>query len=144
MLGGMSARQIGKIALKSTFRNRIAAALGVLARTDAREGFEPNEEAEWLDYQGRYIRNALAHGRPFDVAMEAENSYDRIQFIVRLLLRQYLKFSVEWAASSTEISPWFNISAQSAPAAAYNKVLEAHAHETIDASELLGFNISAF
>jgi hypothetical protein len=63
---------------------------------------------------------------------------------VRLLLRQYLEFSVKWADSPTEISARSDISHRSAPAAAYNKVLEAHAHRTTDASDLLSFEISAY
>jgi hypothetical protein len=143
MLVGMSARRIGEVKLKSTFRDRIAAALETLARTDSGARIEPNKEAEWLDSHGRRIRNALAHGRPSDVAMEAEDSYDRIQTIIRLLLRQYLEFSVKWVTRSTEISVWLDISAQSSPTAAYNKALQSHAQEAIDVLDLLGFDISA-
>jgi hypothetical protein len=144
MLGGMSARRIGEVEMKSRFRDRVVAALRALAETGAGGEVEPNAEASWLDSQGRHIRNAVAHGRPSDVATEAEEGYDRIQLLVRLLLRQYLEFGIKWAAQSKEISARFDLSAQCTPAAAYNKVLEAHAREVTDASDLLRFEISAF
>jgi hypothetical protein len=142
MLGGMSAKRIGEVTFQSRFRNRVVAALNLAVETI--EGVKPNEEAEWLDSKGRQIRNALAHGRPNTVAEEAEKSYDRLQSIVRVLLRQYIEFSIKWGLRSGEIGQRLGLPVNCPPAAAYNKVLDSHAIEVIDGSELLRFDISAF
>jgi hypothetical protein len=142
MLGGMSVPRFRGVEITCPFRARITAALQTLPHAEA--GFDSNEEASWLDSRGREIRNAVAHGNLTTIAEKAEKNYNRIQSIVRLILRQYLEFSVKWATQSTQISSQLAIPDQSAPAAVYNKLLEAQSYGNIDASDLLRPEISAF
>jgi len=52
------------------------------------------------DSRGREIRNAVAHGKPYDHRGKGREKLQPIQSIVRLILRQYLEFSV-----SGQLSP---------------------------------------
>lgn len=148
MFGGMSRKEVAGLKMKSKFRARIASALEALDQAHPSEFFfaitreTPSDIVEWLDSAscgGRYIRNAISHGRPSSVAREAEDSFDYLQAILRLLLRQFLEFSVKWADSAPVICDRFKIPYPCATAAAYNKILEAYAKGN-DTLNLLRFS----
>ena len=139
MLGGMSSRSIGPASLRDRYKKRVTTALGIARESGLALSLEPDEEASWLDTQRRKIRNAIAHGQPTSVSQEAEESYERIQDIVRSLLRQYLAFSVSWAVNPTEIAEWLGLEFEYPPIGVYNLFLEAHARGRITATELLNF-----
>ena len=58
-------------------------------------------------------------------------------------LRQYLEFSVKWANQSTKITARLGIPDQSAPAAAYNKILDVQAYGNNETADLLRCDVSA-
>jgi hypothetical protein len=124
MLGGMGARQIGRLRLKSTFAERVEQALrldpGIAVAWAA-------AEAEWLDTEGRRLRNALAHGRPSDVADLAEDSHERIRSVVRSILTTFLEFCIEWSSEAAlpESALPDPKARTSGPVAAFNAALEA-------------------
>lgn len=130
MLGGMSARKIGRVSINPRgFARRVEAALRT-ARSPTFSG-DPHNEARWLDWKdgGRGIRNAIAHGKSQTVAAAAAESYDRLQAIVRTLLCQYLRFSVIWFSGRSWIATQLDIPPDSPLAAAYVKALEVEAKE---------------
>jgi hypothetical protein len=137
MFGGMSVRNIGKIRLRSAFRDRITVALEAATRTTMGATITPHWEANWLDSEGRRIRNAVMHGNPSEMAAEAEESYSRIQAIVRLILPQYFEFSIKWKSQAVQIRPQYGIAEDCGVTAAYNKVLDAHASGVADAMDML-------
>lgn len=140
MLGGMNVKRIGEVKFHSRFRERVGAALSLATKNI--QDLNIKEEADWLDSTGRQIRNALAHGRPDTVGKEAGENYDRLQTIIRVLLRQYLEFNIRWALGSAEIAQRFRLPANCAPAAAYNRILDDHVRGLTDASDLLRYEIS--
>jgi hypothetical protein len=140
MLGGMSTPRFREVEINSSFRSRVAAA--IQAHPGAEGTMDAKGEAGWLDSRGREIRNAAAHGDFAGAGAKAEKSYQRIQSIVRLVLHQYLAFSVRWAADSIGLSARLGIPHGSAPAAAYNRLLDLQAYGNTDASDLLQIDIS--
>jgi len=128
MLGGMSAWRIGSVPVKPRgYARRVEAAL----RSTASPAFagDPSEVARWLhsDRGGRGLRNAIAHGTGSTVEPEAQRAYERLQSIVRSLLRQYLRFSIIWAQEQEETTARLGLATGSPLAAAYVTALEAEA-----------------
>ncbi len=76
------------------------------------------------------------------MAEAAEASRERLQGVVRLLLRQYLEFAVRWAANGEAIAERFRLPARAPLPVAYNKVLEALGRGEQDARDLLTFSVS--
>ncbi len=142
LLGGMSAESIGRLKLKSHFRERLYAALdavqGMWLGTDS----SPVELAQWMDTFGRRIHRAVSYGMSNDVAVEAEGSWEYIQLIVRVLLRQYLEFSVKWFKNAGEIRSRLGLPDSVSPAIGYNLALELKANNGMDVNDLLSFDIS--
>jgi hypothetical protein len=145
ILGGMSKDRIGNTLMKSTFRDRVASGLDILTQTvRVEKNLNPETEADWLDTEGRGIRNALSHGRSLNsVEVATDEESLRIQSIVRLLIRQYLEFGIKWNANSQEIGKRIGVSAETSPKAAYNKALDAYALGIVDKYDLLQVDISA-
>ena len=86
MLGGMSARRIGRVALRQRFfQRRVQAALSA---TDYQE-LDIVGESKWLNSRdgGRGLRNAIAHGDAGAIASDVDLVVPRLQQIVRLILR---------------------------------------------------------
>jgi hypothetical protein len=145
ILGGLSTRYIGQVSLQSKFRDRVSAGLTTLMQTNTvQKNFKPYTEADWLDTEGRNIRNSIAHGRSYAVAAHANDSYLRIQSIIRLLIRQFLEFSIKWAVNPLEISDLLDISSEIPPKAAYNKILDMYAQGVTDVYHFLQFDISLY
>lgn len=124
MLGGMSARRIGKMKLKRRFRQRVSAALE--ATGEQWIGVDATAEtlATWLDRDGRSIRNAIAHGEARTVNQDAEDNWMLLQAIVRILLRQFIDFSIRWNTEKATLSQNLNLDKSAAPTQAYNRALE--------------------
>jgi hypothetical protein len=136
MLGGMSARRIGRVALRPRyFRRRVEAALNVVDDPS----LDAETEALWLDSQGggRGLRNAIAHGDAGAIGPDADPSALRLQALVRALLPQYVAFAIRWAEGSASIVEGFRLPPGCSFAAAYNKILEALARGDAGARELL-------
>ena len=130
MLGGMSSWKIGKLKLKSKFRERILVGLSDASSDKMIQGKHIDQVVLWLDNGetgGRAMRNSLAHGRPSSVEMQAEQRYLLLQEIVRLLLRQYLEFSTLYSIYKINISSLLGIPNFYSPKEAYNKFLEMRA-----------------
>lgn len=128
MLGGMSAWKIGRVPVKPRgYARRIEVALRS-ADSPAFPG-DPHEVAGWLhsDRGGRGLRNAIAHGTGSAVEAEAQRACDRLQAIVRSLLRQYLHFAIIWARRHEDTAARLGLAAESPLAAAYVTALEAEA-----------------
>jgi hypothetical protein len=136
MLGGMSARKIGRLQVNSRgFARRVETALASAANP-AFDG-EPCADAQWLNTSGRQLRNAVAHGNGRAVESDAAAAQERLQAIVRCVLRQYLHFAVPWLTDPEAIAARLNISPESLLAAAYVTALETHAQQTGTTLDLL-------
>lgn len=124
MLGGMSARRIGKMKLKRRFRQRVSAALE--ATGEQWIGVDATAETltAWLDSDGRSIRNAIAHGEARTVTQDAEDNWMLLQAIVRILLKQFIDFSIRWNTEKAMLSKNLNLDRSAAPTQAYNRALE--------------------
>ena len=124
----MSAWKIGRVPVKPRgYARRVEVALRCAA-SQAIPG-DPQDAARWLHSQrgGRGLRNAIAHGTGSKVEAEAQRAYERLQSIVRALLRQYLHFSVIWARQHEETAARLGLAAGSPLAAAYVTTLEVEA-----------------
>ncbi len=141
MLGGMSARRIGDLKLKRRFRQPVTAALQAPS-DEPWIGVDATAEelAMWLDTAGRSIRNAIAHGEARKVAQEAENNWMLLQAIVRIVLRQFIRFSIKWNDEKTTLSKRLNLDASAALVQAYNRALERGADGDEAVLDLLSFN----
>jgi hypothetical protein len=140
ILGGMSTMRIGKVLLRrKSFRRRVASAL-IVSRMSVIDG---NTEAEWLDspFGGRGLRNAIAHGGQHTIGDGIEQVPERVQRVLRLLLRQYLSFAIRWAENTATVSERFDLPPCCSLSGAYNKVLEARAWGIDEANDLLACNI---
>ncbi len=144
MLGGMSTVQVEKARLASQFSRRVKAALEVAGRNPDNSGLDPSAEAKWLDENGREMRNAIAHGKSETVETQAGEGVHRLEAVIRLLLRQYLEFSVRWAEKSEAIASRFRLAGKPSPREAYNRLLDLQARQKVDASEVLGLELSIF
>lgn len=125
MLGGMSAWKIGRVPVKPRgYARRVEVAL----RCAAFRG-DPHDAAKWLHSLrgGRGLRNAIAHGTGSKVEPEAQRACERLQSIVRALLRQYLHFSTIWARRVQDTAARLSLAAESPLAAGYVTALEAEA-----------------
>ena len=139
MLGGMSARRIGKTKLRARFLPRIGVALAALEADGVFHDAEGS--ARWLDRRGRRLRNAVAHGRGEDASGDAEECYDRLQGICRTLLRQFLEFALRWAEDRAGVMASVDLSERASMVAAYNRLLEIQAHGG-DAPDLLSLRVA--
>ena len=136
MLGGMSARKIGRVQIDPRgFARRVETALSAAANP-AFDG-DPRVEARWLNTSGRELRNAIAHGNGLAVEAEAVGAQERLQAIVRCVLRQYLHFAVPWLADRNAIAGRLNISPDASLVAAYVTALEAQARQAGTTLDLL-------
>jgi hypothetical protein len=140
MLGGMAAPRFGEVEINSAFPDRLAAALRAHPLLEGT--MQSREDAGWMSSSGREIRNAIAHGNVAAVQQEATENYERIQAIVRLILQQYIEFSVKWATDSTGIAARLGISKESSTAGAYNRVLDVQVYGNTKTSDLLRLDIS--
>lgn len=128
MLGGMSAWKIGRVPVKPRgYARRVEVALACAASPEFPG--DPHDAARWLHSArgGRGLRNAIAHGDGSKVEPEAQRAYERLQSIVRVLLRQYLHFSTVWARQRDETAVRLGLAAESPLSAAYVTTLEAEA-----------------
>jgi hypothetical protein len=136
MLGGMSARKIGRVQINSRgFARRVETALSSTANP-AFDG-DPGLEARWLNTSGRELRNAIAHGNGRASESDAAAAQERLQALVRCVLRQYLQFAVPWLTEREAIAGRLDISPDSLLAAAYVTALEAQAKQPGSTSDLL-------
>ncbi|MDX2464155.1 MAG: hypothetical protein QNK31_06560 [Porticoccus sp.] len=130
MLGGMNKRKIGKVSIKQRgFTRRVETALSTAKKLPFLGA--PHMEARWLNYKdgGRGLRNAIAHGEGQTVSSIAEESYDRLQAIIRVILCQYIQFFLLWSTEKSAIATRLDIPTESPLAAAYVKTLEAEFKE---------------
>jgi hypothetical protein len=128
MLGGFSARRVEGVRLRSRFRARVTGAV--------RRMTDYESEAAWLDEEGRAIRNAIAHGHPASVSERAGAAYERLQAIVRAVLRQYIDFSVAWSVDADPMRERLELQPDASPMASYNALLEARARGEASAALL--------
>ena len=139
MLGGMTARKIGRVIVHNQrgYSRCVETALGYAAATGVDDS--PRDAAKWLHAEsgGRGLRNAIAHGTGIGVEPEAQGVYEPLQAIVRALLRQYLHFAVVWAHQAGKTADRLGISADSPLSAAYVKTLKAEAQTPGSMSDLL-------
>ena len=61
------------------------------------------ELTQWLNTAGRRVQAGISRGDAASVAVEANGSWEYIQLIVRVLLRQYIEFSVKWFKNPAEL-----------------------------------------
>jgi hypothetical protein len=133
MLGGMSARSIGRVSVDARgFRRRVEIALRSAAYAD-----DPQKAAKWLDTRGRDLRNQIAHTSGIAVEGPAREAYEQLQAIVRALLRQYIRFFTLWAGRHPEQAARLGIAGDSPLAAAYVKALATEAREPGSMADLL-------
>jgi hypothetical protein len=126
MFGGMSARRIGDLRLKTPFRKRLEAAISSARTPDC------ESEGRWVDVQCRQIRNALAHGRRFDFGDTASATLGRLQRIVRVLLLQYIRFAIAWRAEPAEVGKYLRKETMGNCIVAYNSLLEQISNGTVE------------
>jgi hypothetical protein len=139
MLGGMSAWKIGRVPIKPRgYARRVEAALRCAAGS-APPHDDARELARWLNSErgGRGLRNAIAHTSGREVEDEAQRAHDRLQGVVRALLRQYVHFSTIWAHDGEASAARLGIAMDSPPAAAYVTTLEAEARQRGAMADLL-------
>jgi len=123
MLGGMSARRVGKVKINFRgFARRVETALRFVESGSVLA--DAHLEALWLNAQGRQLRNSLAHSNGQSTEANAAAAFDRLQEVVRCVLRQYLHFAVHWLTNREEIAQQLKISSDSQITAAYVKILE--------------------
>ncbi len=135
MLGGMSARDIGEMKMETGFHDRFKAAMQVpllgVSPSDAQR------EADWIDTSGRRMRNEIAHGRTSEAESAAKAGLERLRRDARVLLRQYLAFSIRWEKDHDRIQTRLRLPAKCSPAGAYNVALEYIARGFDDVFEFL-------
>jgi len=118
MLGGMSSRQIGRYRPANSFVERLELALRTGPMSLPRRAAST---ARWADTEGRTLRNAIAHGRPADVADLAEASHERLRAIVRHVLTLYIDFCLQLAEDERPPAG----SGAMSPVAEFNAALDA-------------------
>lgn len=139
MLGGMHAWKIGPVAVKPRgYARRVATALSCCGPA-VNDEKKLQQDARWLHAEqgGRGLRNAIAHGAGEEVELAAAQAYDRLQEIVRVLLRQYLHFAAQWATGTESIAVRLGLKGSEPLAAAYVTALEAEARQTGALRDLL-------
>ena len=135
LLGGMSARRIGKVAINPRgFARRVEVALSL---GDPSSAANPRVEARWLNSEGRELRNAIAHGNGRAAEADAAASYERLQAIVRALLRQYIGFATRWNADRESVAESVGVPPASSLAATYVSALESEARQPGSARDIL-------
>ncbi|WP_068078202.1 hypothetical protein [Novosphingobium lentum] len=124
MFAGMSARRIGRVALRRFgFRKRVATALLAV-------GMEPaaaDAEAAWLDWEhgGRGWRNALAHGDPSrQTTAGSRTDLLRLLELVRALLPGFVSFAIRWQFERDDLTTGFGLPPNAGLTAAFNIALE--------------------
>lgn len=137
LLGRLSAKEFGRVKFKTRFRSRLEAALHIATKKFVVRNIRADEEAGWLDTEGRVIRNDIAHGNSEVVAYEAGENYERLQNIVRMVLRQSIEFANKWAETQKDICGTIQISTQATQMEAYNRTLDLCAQKSTDALNLL-------
>lgn len=137
MMGGMSAWRIGRVAIKPRgYARRVEAAL---RHAESALPDDPRKLARWLHSEsgGRGLRNAIAHGSGREVEAESQQAHERLQAIVRALLRQYVHFATIWAEESEATAARLRIAPDNPLAAAYVTTLEAEARQPGAMADLL-------
>jgi hypothetical protein len=140
MLGGFNEDEPGGLKLSgssSTFSQRFKAAL----LADGQEFIEVNQQVGWLNNNkpsgGRWLRNCIAHGDDINTDSLADAAQLRLQDIIRVLLRQYIRFLIRWNSDRFGISQRFKLPETCSPVGAYNAILTACASEIEGAFDLL-------
>ena len=98
---------------------------------------DPHAETRWLNTNGRALRNSIAHGNGLSAESDAAAAQERLQEIVRCVLRQYLRFAAAWLTNREEIANRLTITADSLLAAAYVTALEVQAKQPGTVLDLL-------
>lgn len=142
LTGGMNAQRISRLKLNSHFRDRILAALEVVQGTWLGTDSSPKELAQWLNTAGRRVHNGVSYGESAAISVEADGSWEYIQLIVRVLLRQYLEFSVKWFKNASEICSLLGLPNNVSPVIAYNLALELKVKNSAGVDDLLKFDVS--
>jgi hypothetical protein len=140
MLGGFNEDKPGGVKItgsNSKFSQRFKAAL----LADGQEFIKANQESGWLNNHklggGRWLRNCIAHGENIDSDGLDDEVQLRLQEIVRILLRQYIRFLLRWNIDKSSISQQFSLPKTCSPVGAYNAILAACASEVEAAFDLL-------
>jgi hypothetical protein len=140
MLGGFNEDEPGGLKLSgssSKFSQRFKAAL----LADGQEFIEANQQVGWLNNNkpggGRWLRNCIAHGDDINTDSLADAAQLRLQDIIRVLLRQYIRFLIRWNSDMLDISQHFKLPETCSPVGAYNAILAACASEIESAFDLL-------
>ena len=124
MFGGMSLRRHGKkwklrnIEMTTFLKERLLEVLKLSNRVHA------NQDADWMEKTIRPLRNKLAHGKRQNLANESNEVYERLISIIRLLLINFLHFSIKWNEDSEKIIHSFGIDENMSIVETYNKVIE--------------------
>lgn len=143
MLGGMNTDRIGRLKLQSPLRERVFAALDAVEGNWAGTNASPMELSQWINTVGRRIWQAVATGNATSVTEQADGSWEYIQLIVRVLLRQYLEFSVKWFKDPDSIKKRLGLQDDVAPVVGFNLALELKATKKARLDDLLSFDASS-
>ncbi len=143
ILGGFNVKRIGRLKLNSEFRERVFAALEAVQGDWLGTDSTPVELTQWLNTAGRRIHQAISSGEMASVAVEADGSWEYVQLIVRVLLRQYIEFSVRWFKNPEMVQKRLGLSGEIPPVIGYNLALELKARQKVSLDDLLKFDISA-
>jgi hypothetical protein len=137
MLGGMSLRMDGKKwRLNNTemtifFKERL---LEILKLSNT---FDAEESANWMDTTIRKLRNKLAHGKKQSVTTESNEVYEQLLSIIRILLINFLQFSIRWNENRESIVNILNLDENLSLVESYNKVIELSFLGNISAKKIL-------
>ncbi len=142
LLGGMDATRIGRLKLHSHFRERVYAALDAVQGTWLGTDSTPLELTQWLNTAGRRMHVAITKGEASTVDVEANGSWEYIQLIVRVILRQYIEFSVKWFKNPAAVCGRLGLPDQVAPVIGYNLALELKVKNGAKVDDLLRFDLS--
>ncbi len=142
LLGGIDAEKIGRLKMNSPFRERVYAALDAVEGAWQGSDATPTELAQWINTAGRRMQHILALNGAEEIAVEADGGWAYMQMIVRVLLRQYIEFSVRWFKNPTAIQKRLGLPADVPPVIGYNLALELKTKQRANLDDLLGFDIS--
>jgi len=123
VMGGMSLRKKGnkyflnKTEMTLLFKDRIYEVL-----KNANIPFAENE-ARWLD-SIRSVRNPIAHGAKESMEKVAEENFERLLALIRIILKRYISFSTRWNTDRQRIAQLSGLEENTSLVEAFNKVLE--------------------
>ncbi len=142
LLGGFNAERIGRLKLRNPFRERVFAALNAVEGRWQGTDSTPLELAQWINTAGRRIYTAIVQGNASAVSVEADGGWEYIQLIVRVLLRQYIEFSIKWYKDPTFVQKRLGLSEDIPAVVGYNLALELMIKKKANVGDLLQFEIS--